>query len=308
MLNQIDLNLLLVLKSLNETGSIKDTASRFHVSPSAISQSVAKLEKQTKSQLLIREHKKVRLSRVAQDLVSNTNEAFNTIYDELGKIQNQTAELTGVLSIGCPNEFGSSFMLKWFKEFQKKYPKVKLKLKFGSPRTLINYLTSLQVDFIISDGGPYYKELDLNYHVEPIFEEELILCGSHNFIQSCGLRRITYDTLIEMSHLDYSADGSAVGIWYQHHYSKQPKKINIVFVSENVRALIQAIKLDMGVAMIPKYLIQKELQSGLFVEIAPTKNKLINPLLFLQHQSKVPSKLEKTFIEFIKQKPGKLEL
>lgn len=306
MLNQVDLNLLLVLKSLNETGSVKDTANQFHVSPSAISQSIVKLEKQVKTQLLIREHKKVRLSNKSKELLSNTNEAFNKIYEELAKIQTQNNELQGTLSIGCPNEFGSSFMLKWFKEFQRKHPQVKMKLKFGSPRTLINYLINLQVDFIIADGGPYYKDLELNYHIEPMFEEELVLCASYNFCQNINFNKFTYDHLITLPHLDYSSDGSAVGIWYQYHFKKQFKDLDIIFVSENVRALIQAVKLNMGVAMIPKYLIQKELQSQSIVEITPTKHKLMNPLLFLQHQGKIPLKLEKQFIAFLKEKPRQL--
>lgn len=105
-----------------------------------------------------------------------------------------------------------------------------------------------------------------------------------------------------MPHLDFAPDGSAIGIWYKYHFDEIPKKLSPVLVSENVRALIQGVKSGIGLAMVPKYLVKKQLNSGEFVQINPSNRKLMNALLLIQHNDKIPSSAEKLLLKMLESK------
>lgn len=303
MLNQIDLNLLTILESLARTESVKETAAEFSVSSSAISQSMSRLEDQLGVQLFLREHKKVRVSVAGRDLILATSESMIKISKHLTALQEhlESDEPSGIISIGCPSEFGTSFVIEWFSQLQKKNPKVKIRMRLGSPRTLLAYLLSGEVNFIIADDGPYYEGLGQYYSKEKMFEEELILCMSSKLNDTYGPVK-SFDSISRLPHLDYSSDGSAVGIWYQFYFKKTPKKLDLALISENVRALISGVKNHLGVAMVPRYLVQKEIEKGSLIEIAPDKKRLMNALVLIQHQDRIPTKAEKVFMQMLKSK------
>lgn len=303
MLNQVDMNLLTIFESVARTKSVKDAATELAVTPSAISQALSRLEAQLGTQLFLREHKKIKISPAGLDLQSKTHDSLLSLQNQLSEFKSEVTSKnpTGTISLGCPSEFGSSFMIKWFSELQKDYPKIKIKLRLGSPKTLLSYLETGEVDFVIADDGPYYEKLHKTLSIEEMFFEELILCISKHLFEK--YRPIpTYDNLIKLPHLDYSADGSAIGIWYNHYFKRIPQKLELVMVTENVRALISGVKNNLGIAMIPKYLVSKELEKGLIVQLSPNSKPLRNALLLIQHQSKIPTRAEKIFLEMIKSK------
>jgi DNA-binding transcriptional LysR family regulator len=303
MLNQIDLNLLPILESLARTASVKATAAEFAVSSSAISQSMTRLEAQLGVQLLLREHKQVRLSVAGRNLLLATSDPMAKVSKYLSSIQDglQTDEPSGEVSIGCPSEFGTSFIIEWFSQLQKKFPKIKARMRLGSPRTLLGYLLSGEVDFIIADDGPYYGGLGQNFLIEKIFEEELVLCLSSKLYETHKPKK-SFESISCLPHLDYSTDGSAVGIWYQYYFKKSPSHLELTLVSENVRALISGVKNHLGVAMLPKYMIEKDIEKGTIIEISPEKKKFMNSLVLIQHQDKIPTKAEKAFLQMLKSK------
>lgn len=308
MLNQIDLNLIPILESLARTESVKTTAHEFHVSSSAISQSIAKLEDQLGVQLLLREHKQVRVAPMGVTVLQGVIDSLRLVSKFLGDIKNEakSKEPRGLISLGCPTEFGSSFLISWFSELQKKYPKIKIRLRFGSPRTLISSLLSGEVDFIIGDDGPYYEKLGSGFSLQKMFEEELILCCSKEFFNNNNIKK-DFLSISQLPHLDYSQDASAVGIWYQFFFGQTPSKLELYLISENVRALISGVKHHLGLAMIPKYMIKKELEKGTIVEISPSRKKLMNRYILVQHQSKIPNKSEKVFLEMLRAKNSTIE-
>lgn len=301
MINQNDLNLLVIFDSLARTKSVKETAAEMSVTPSAISQALARLEIQMGTQLFLREHKKIKISPAGLDLLSKVRSSLMNIQTQLldFKLQTTNEKPTGTVAVGCPTEFGSTYLIEWFSELQVQYPRMKMKLRLGSPRTLLAYLEKGEVDFLIADDGPYYGGLDKNLLIEKLFTEELILSVSKKYKEKINL---TYEKLITLPHLDYSADGSAVGIWYKHYFKRVPKNLELVMVSENVQALINGVKKNLGVAMIPKYLVLKELEKGSLVQLSPIEKPLLNSILLIQHQSKIPTRAEKIFLSMIKSK------
>lgn len=300
MLNQ-NLELFKVFLVVTEADTLKDAANTLNVTPSAVTQSLKKFEEQMGLQLFLREHKKVILTPQGQMLKEKIQPLMNQLEINLQDFLSDThlSVPYGLITIGAPVELGSINLVYCFSQFQKNYPKVKAKLRFSSPAKLMEMLENGEVDFCLMPHGPHRRILNPNIVTQNIFDEEFLLVCSKTFYQKNKFK-ITYDELIQLPHLDYADDGRVVSNWYHFYFKKKPSKLNVVMAGENAISIIEGVKHNLGLAMVPKQRLTEYLKKDEFHIIRPNDKKLLNPILLVQHQTKVPTLAEKKFIEFIK--------
>lgn len=292
MLN-LNYELLKLFQVVMSEPTLKGSAERLGVTPSAVSQSLKKLEDELGVQLFLREHKKLILSPQGKALKEKLIPMLGQIEGALNEVisQNQANEISGTLTIGSPSELGSTFLVRELATFQKKHPNIKARLKFGSPLQLLEMISEGEIDFALSADGIHFKNLNSRYSRKKLFDEELVVIAP-----SVWRVKNDFQALIELPHLDYADDGSAIGMWYQQHFKKVPKNLDVVLVAENAMSLTEAVKAGLGVAMVPLQRVQDYLDDSV-VMVNPTKNKFLNPIVLIQHMDKVPTMAEKKFIE-----------
>lgn len=228
MLNQ-NPELFKVFLAVTEGGSLKDAALALHVTPSAVTQSLKKFEEQIGVQLFLREHKKVILTPQGQLLREKISPLMKSMEMNLNDFL-MDAHLTvphGLITVGAPAELGSSSLVQCFSQFQKKYPKVKAKLRFAHPTRLLELVGNGEIDFCLMADGDHCKNMSPSLLSQKVFDEDFILISSKNFYQKNKFKPI-YEELIKLPHLDYTSDGSAVGTWYQFYFKKKSSKLNII--------------------------------------------------------------------------------
>ena len=74
-------------------------------------------------------------------------------------------------------------------------------------------------------------------------------------------------------------------------------QLNIALTVENVEGVIQSVKHDMGLAVIPSHLVRGEIERKEMVHIKKLKREITNNISLVQLQDKVPSLTEKIFIK-----------
>ena len=65
---------------------------------------------------------------------------------------------------------------------------------------------------------------------------------------------------------------------------------------ENVEGVIEGVKHNMGLGIIPSHLIHEKIDQGEFIHIKTSKKEIINRISLVQLQDKIPSITEKTFL------------
>lgn len=216
MLN-LNYELLKLFQAIIGQPSLKEAAEKLGVTPSAVSQSLKKLETELGVQLFLREHKKLILTSQGKSLqeklkplLSNLEEVLSDLID-----QNQENDPAGTMILGAPYELGSTYLVQAFAEFQKKYPKVRAQFKFASPTTLLELVSNGEIDFAISADGIHFKNLSQSFSHKKLFDEELIvICPAAWKVKG------DFHELSKLPHLDYASNGSAIGMWYQLHFKK----------------------------------------------------------------------------------------
>lgn len=85
-------------------------------------------------------------------------------------------------------------------------------------------------------------------------------------------------------------------MWYQLHFKKTPKKLNIALVTENALSLTEGVKAGLGIAMVPLQWMQKDFDNSISI-INLSIKKFLNPIVLIQHIDRIPSLAEKKFVE-----------
>lgn len=297
MLNQ-NLNRIIAFQVVAECGEIAGAARLTGLTPSAISQSIKKFESEMGGQLFLREHKKIILTPIGRRLLADISPVIGKMERLL---QNYSQELDfktpiGTLRIGAPTEIGSDMLVKAVASFQQVYPRMKVILNFASPNSLAEKVSEGELDFCLCADTGNLTEINSSLSIKRVFDEELVFMGHRELLKNNSLE---FDQLVKLPHLDYTIDGGSANLWYKFHFKKEAKNLPVVLVAENAQALLKGVKAKMGVAILPINRFRNDRDLEDLVSIKPTKRKLVNPILLIQHIDKIPTPAEKALLKAI---------
>lgn len=240
--------------------SFSKAAKAAGVSQSAISQSVKQLEKELNMTLFERTTKSVSFTPEGQALFDTVAEAFAILDDGVMQLQNRVERNKEGLKISASDTLCRHFLLPYLQQWQQLHPTIGLQiLNRPSPQcvefvregkchiAIVNIYDELlqdrQMEVIplenlhdIFVGGAKYKKKK-KYSVEDIMAEPMLL------LEYGSASRIFFDNLLEGHH-------------------KTPD-----FELGSLEVLIDLMRMNMGVSLVPREFITKDLESGQLVEL-----------------------------------------
>lgn len=285
--------------------SIVAAASKLHVSQSAVSQTIAKLEGEIRTPLFIRLHKQLVPTTAGKQLYAIVHPFMSDLGHYLDTLEQAQDHPQGELRIGAPPEFGKAYLPAMIAKFRQQYQNVTFTLRFGGPETLLPLLRRGHIDFGLVDlfltKNMIIGNLDL-YHFEPIIDEEIILACSNAYYQSRIYDNLSYESLSKQDFISYKKDSKTVQQWFVHHYHGRAPQIRNVLTVDSHGAVISAIKHNAGMGIVSAHLVQNELLNKDIVRIQTDKPDIINPISLVSLQDKVPTFTEKFFEKYLVKK------
>ncbi len=303
-----DFNRLRVFYYVFKGKGVAAAAKELHVTQSAVSQSLQKLEEELHEKLFIRSHKRLVPTRQGESLFEVIEPFVNSLENRIEALKSEQKIPGGEFRIGAPVEFGEIYLVDACALFRERFPGVTFFLEFGHPDKLLPLINQGELDIAFADifsrSGEYARELEL-FDVESVFEEKLILAGSALYIDGNDLRTPEYDQLISCDFIAYQKHTPAIRSWFRHHFSKSSISTRSVLTVESVKGVIAGIKNNQGLGIVPSHLIQKEIDRGEIIPIAVSEKELRNHISMVRLLDKIPSLTEKEFLnhfhDFIKQ-------
>lgn len=297
----MDLNKLRVFASIYEKKSVTAAAEHMNVTASAVSQSLKSLESEAELRLFQRISKRLHPTPTADSLYKTVSKFIRDSEVILKDAIVNSDKPVGHLKIGAPSEFGSQKVINAVAQMTAT-PGCSFSLHFALPDVLTRMVANSELDIAFCDQGSYLQQYEKSVLAQVVFREEAVLVCTKAFYKKHKLHETHYHQLIRLDHIDYREDAAVLDLWYQHHFGKSPK-IKLRLAANNVRAIINAAKAGIGLAFIPTYLIEKEIKSGKLIVLETDKKPYQNPIMMVQHQDKIPSKLEREFVKlFYKEK------
>lgn len=214
-------------------------AEHLHVTQSALSQRIAKLEEHLETALFIRDRSSIRLTEAGQQVLRFCQ--YNEIAESemLSKLTSSNSELAGALRIGGFSSINRSMILPAIKNLMAENPKLSVHFLTRELRDLDQLLRSTEVDYIFTNKKAETPDIE---NIFLGFEENVL-------VQSKKYRGPDI-------YLDHDENlATTTGYFSQNKLSFKPAGLRYM---DDVYGLIDGVKNGYGKAIVPLHLIENE--------------------------------------------------
>jgi DNA-binding transcriptional LysR family regulator len=257
LIDQINLNQLRVFESVYRSKSMTHAARELHLTQSGVSQHIKALEDVLELKLFDRIKQKLVPTPAAKELYLHTAKSFEDIETILNRLKKTDKELTGLISIGLPIEFGNNIVLPLLTEFQKNNPKVRFKIRQGFPFEMNHLLLSGELDFAFVDSFA----MDKGIKTEPVYDEVLELCASKK-LNVPNKPSSDFSFYESLPYVDYQEDQSVLSLWMKHHTKTKSGDLDVKVFLMDAYAISKLIRRGVGLGVLPGHLVEKLIKSG----------------------------------------------
>ncbi len=292
----LDLNLLAVFARVAESGSFAEAARRLSSSRSAVSKSVAKLEVALGARLLNRTTRHLSLTEIGAAVAEHGSRILEEAADAENLVASLTSEPRGVLRISASVAFGTLHVAPALAEFLPLYPNIKVDLTI-TDRWID--LAEEGYDLIIQVTGQPQEHL-VARKLAPVRRQ---LCATPEYFHQRGIPQTPMD-LVSHNCLDYTRSGEQ-GRWrFSGPEGDISVPVNGPLHVDDDEALSQAVLGGLGLALLPTFIIGKDLQAGnlqaVLSEYIPVERHVYAMYLPTRH---LPAKA-RVFIDFLSERIG----
>jgi DNA-binding transcriptional LysR family regulator len=148
----LDLRRLRLLSELSRRGTIAEVAAVVGYTPSAVSQSLAQLERETGVALLERDGRRVRLTPAAHGLVAATDRVLAELDAAEAELAAEHETVRGELVIGSFPSAAAGLVVPAVAKLQRAHPELACSIREHEPEDGIPLLRSGELDLLVSES------------------------------------------------------------------------------------------------------------------------------------------------------------
>jgi LysR family transcriptional regulator, glycine cleavage system transcriptional activator len=240
--------------------SITLAAQELNLSQGAISRQILELERQLGVALFNRIRRRIELSAPGRKFLPAALRLLQQA-EELVIETVTAANASTVFSVSVPHTFGSRWLIPRISSFLAIQPKLSLNI-LGREGPFD--LAELGVDAVIHFGVPYWPKATCRH----LFSEFAVPVASPTllrrpeFVGKSGIEIIPRAPLLHLSTRPRDWN-----VWFEHFLTAAPGGMGHRL--ESISSLISAASVALGIALVPKYLVENELMSGRLVMVVP---------------------------------------
>lgn len=271
---QHELSAISIFVTVVEAGSFVKAAEQLHLTRSAISKNIARLEEQLGVALFKRTTRSLSMTDEGALFYEHSRRAVNEIQNAAALLDQGKINATGRLRMSVPVLFGQVFAAPLMVKFAQQHTDLQLEISFND-RTVD--LVEEGFDLCIRIGTlPDTTQLV----AKPIGEHRMLLCASPNYLNE--------NEAVPLEHIEDLDNHTTIADPHFGQIKKwqlQKENSEPLFIKPKAKLLLndlQAIKnaalAGAGIAWLPDWLIQNELQGGKLVQVLETMSSIAFPI------------------------------
>ncbi|NQY79038.1 MAG: LysR family transcriptional regulator [Candidatus Caenarcaniphilales bacterium] len=249
-----------IIVAVEELGTVTSAAKKLHLSQSALSHSMRKLEKSLGLEIWQRQGRRLVLTQAGEYLLAVAERSLTQFNHAEERLRLFAQGQKGILRVGMECHPCYQWLLKVVAPYLISWPSVdidiKQKFQFGGIGALFGY----EIDMLVTPDPLFKKKLLF----EPVFDYEqvLVVGKSHELYQADFINPedlsqeivITYPVSIDRLDI-FSQFMTPAGIYPKEHK-----------VIENTDIMLQMVESGRGVAALPRWLVE---ESSKHFQVAP---------------------------------------
>jgi DNA-binding transcriptional LysR family regulator len=237
------------------------------LTPAAFGQRIKQLEDQLGAQLFVRTTRSVRLSTAGLALLPAAQRAIASVEECARVVATEDALPPMDLVLGTRHELGLSWILPQIDRLKQLHPSLEIHLYFGSGADLVNRVRAMQIDCAVTSTRLADPKLEgLRLH-----REDYVFVGAPSL-----LARVPFKTAEDASRhtlVEVDDDMSLFRYWRD-----APKGSMLSFAKlvrfGTIEAIRQRILAGAGVGVLPKYLVEGDLEAKRLRVVLPSVTPL----------------------------------
>ena len=274
-------------KCLNMSQVAKD----MYISQPSISQCISEIESEIDTKLFDRIGKKLYLTHEGKIFYEYTRRILN-IYEEGINVIRSSKSNKGKLVIGASTTIGTYIMPYIIHKFNQKEKDIEISMIIDNKQNIEELILNNKVDIAFIEGTVNSKEIIL----KDIWTDELVFISSINHEWN-GKKYLDIEDLKNNKFI-IREDGSGTRQRFEGFLENKDIKFNSYIELSNLEAILNYVKLNIGVSCVPYMSVLSE-ENSKSINVYRIKDHKINRSLYSAiHKDKYISKPIECFMKF----------
>ena len=298
----LDLNDIALFVHVVRSGSFAEASRRLGMPSNTISRRVQGLEQHLGTRLLQRSTRKLALTSAGEELDARCANAVARLFEAGQEVSSGSQEPSGLVRVAATADFLDMFVMEWVAEFLATYPKVRLALVLSDSKA---DLIADRFD-VAFRGGPLEDSEYIGRQVLSAGTDGLV--ASPDYLARRGAPHTLQD-LRDHDCVTFAQSGGGPATWRLAGPDGVDEAVQVVarFSGNTAQALRKATLAGLGITLLPRAILMKDLQAGRLVPVLPEYHRPGHDLNVLYPSRRHLPLAVSAFIDLVVEKVGDLD-
>lgn len=274
--------------------SFTKAAETLHMTQPAVTFQVRQLEEYFNTRLFDRTHNRISLTEAGERVYEYADQIFDLYAQMENAVREMTGEVSGSLTIGASTTIAEYMLPALLGDFRARYPDVTIHLKVSNTDGIVSMVENNTIDLGVVEAPVSNK----NLVVDECRRDQLvaILPPGH---PKAKVDQIKLEELMEYPYICREEGSGTREVIAEYLQRTNPGQavLNVVMELGSPEAVKGAVEAGMGISVVSRATIQKELKLGTLVAI-DLDPPLERPFSFVHQKQKFRLRVMEELLEF----------
>lgn len=274
--------------------SFTKAAEVLHMTQPAVTFQVRQLEEAFNTRLFDRAHNRISLTAAGNQIYHYSDRIFELYSEMENSVKEITGEISGSVVIGASTTVAEYLLPALLGKFKAEHNDVKIVLNVSNSDGIIQMVENNSIDLGVIEAPVHNQHLKIEACMDD--QLEVMLTPDHPLAKK---RVIKIDDLMDVPFIcreEGSGTREVISDYFQEH-NYNLEQLEICFELGSPEAVKGAIEAGMGVSILSKVTITKELELGTLCSI-PLAPPLIRPFSFIRQRQKFRHSVIEKLLDF----------
>ena len=276
--------------------SITRAAEKLHMTQPATSLAIREMEEYYHTKLFERSGRGIRVTSAGTRLYPSAARLLS-LYDEMDA-EMKNWDTSGRLRNGSSISIGSCILPQLINRFSKKYPELELYVKVDSSDVIEQNILENHLDFALIEGSVHSEKLNSSVFLD---DELVPVCS--RFHPLAGAEDIELDSL-KKEHFLMREPNSGTRQLADSSFALKNFQIKPTWESTSTAALINAVSIGLGISILPKRMLEKQLRMHQIASFTIRDLDLKRHYSLIYHENKFVSPTMQEFFDMLEDIKG----
>jgi DNA-binding transcriptional LysR family regulator len=280
-----------------EKKSFSEAAKVLFLSQPTITSQIKSLEEHLKTTLFERTTKQVKLTQSAKILYKYAKEIIKLIENAEKEIMSMSDKVYGDLLVACSLTIGENILPQVLGTFKVEFPLIQVSIDITNTTQILTKIKDRLYDIGLIEAPVEDPEVIL----EPFLEDELVLIAGPDYFEKDKIS-IHVDELLEYPLILRERGSGTRTVMNQHLFKAgvNPEQLNIYLELGSTEAVKSAVEAGLGISIISKSAIKKELKLGI-LETLPIRDITLSRYFYIvYHRDAILKSTVDVFLQQVK--------